>query len=92
MKDDKDELESLWTFCCSADKKADKRLHYVCSVSEIHSHKAGDIVIVDESDEVLFKDLRLFYRKTKPEDTKVIALTATADDGVDFGSERKVLE
>jgi hypothetical protein len=33
MKDDKDELDKIWTFACSKDKKADKRLHYVSSLS-----------------------------------------------------------
>ena len=91
-KDDKDELENIWTFATSQNKNAEKRLHYVCSLKEITKHKYGEVVLVDESDEIIFKDLVLFYQKTKAPETKVICLTATADDGFKEGSEHKVLE
>ena len=50
------------------------------------------VVIIDESDQILFSNLKLFARKTLSEKIHVICLTATADDGFKEGAERKVLE
>ena len=52
----------------------------------------GKIVIVDEADSILYKNPTLFYTKTLHPDTRVVGLTATPDDNVEFGSERKILE
>ena len=50
------------------------------------------VVIIDESDQILFGNLIQFAKKTLNMKIHVICLTATADDGFKEGAERKVLE
>ena len=52
----------------------------------------GKVVIIDEADSILYKNPTLFYTKTLHADTRVIGLSATPDDDVEFGSERKILK
>ena len=49
------------------------------------------MIIVDESDDVMFKDLEAFYKAVKVAKATVICFTATADDG-NKGIERQVVE
>ena len=68
-----------------------KRLHYVCDISDINKAKKN-VVIVDESDNVIFSDLAAFYNKILGANTRVVCLTATAHDGKELGSEKTSLE
>ena len=49
-------------------------------------------MVIDESDERLFRDPSEFSNKTKAEKIHTICLTATAYDGEDDGLERRVLD
>jgi hypothetical protein len=48
-------------------------------------------MIIDESDERMFKDLESFYAGTKSDKVFTICLTATAYDGKDDGLHKKAL-
>lgn len=49
-------------------------------------------MIIDESDERMFRDLNAFYAKTKGENLIVICLTATPYEGEADGTQVKALE
>ena len=49
-------------------------------------------MIIDESDERMFRDLDAFYRKTKSEKVYTICLTATAYEGSNTGIMRRVID
>ena len=49
-------------------------------------------MIIDESDERMFRDLGAFYQKTKSEKVYVICLTATAYDGSEDNLQRTALK
>ena len=49
-------------------------------------------VIIDESDDIMFRDLLAFKKATANKSVKVICLTATAFDGNEEGKERKALD
>lgn len=50
------------------------------------------MLIIDESDERMFKDLEAFYKATKSEKVITICLTATAYEGGNDGLQRTALE
>ena len=54
-------------------------MHYVNGIGSI-SKPGESVLIVDESDEVMFKNLKTFWNKINVEDRSVICLTAAADD------------
>jgi hypothetical protein len=47
------------------------------------------VLIVDESDDVMFKNLKTFWNKINKEDRKVVCLTAAADDNYKGGVEEQ---
>ena len=60
-----------------------------------HSSKKMKVVIIDESDAVMFKDFLAFYNATKGGNITVIGLTATAYNEYDTseaGVEKEALE
>jgi hypothetical protein len=68
-----------------------KRLHYVVGIGSVK--KPGEcVLIVDESDEVMFKNLRTFWNKINQDDRSVVCLTAAADDKYKGGVEEKALK
>ena len=68
-----------------------QRLHYVVGIVNVKIH--GEcVIIVDESDEVMFKNLKTFWRYINYEDRRVICLTAAADDKYEKGVEQQALE
>ena len=82
------------SFAVSSNKNDKKRLHYVHTLNTLDKDVEGDVgkvIIFDEIDSILYKNPVAFWRKTKAENVSVVGLTATQDDGVDFGSERKIL-
>ena len=54
----------LWKYLEAADEKTLKRLKYIVSVTEL-KNVTKCTLIVDESDDVTFNDVELFYRYTK---------------------------
>ena len=79
----------LWAFLEASNKKLLKRLHYQSDLKKFPTLKSKKkcIVVIDEGDEVILKDIKDFYAKTKGENIRVICLTATADDGDKEGVE-----
>ena len=90
MDRDLEECRSLWRFLGASSSKERNRLKHISDVKLINTRSPGTI-IVDESDDVIFKDLLTFYKYTKHSNKKVICLTASPDDGKD-GIERKILQ
>ena len=50
------------------------------------------VLIVDESDEIMFKNLLAFWRQINHPNRKVVCMTAASDDNYDKGVERQALE
>ena len=48
-------------------------------------------MIIDESDERMFKDLETFYKKTRTDKVFVICLTATPYDGAENGIQKTAI-
>ena len=92
LKDrDEREYSKLWSYLTSYSAKIMSRLHHLDSIAEINKTKKN-IIIVDESDDVIFTDLEGFYTKTCAANSRVICLTATVHDGKEKGSEVTALE
>jgi len=70
--------------------KADSRVHYQIT-TKIATNTKNGVMIIDESDEIMFKDLDVFYANTNYKNLKKICLTATAYDGTEEGIELKTL-
>ena len=68
-----------------------KRLRYVVGVGNV-KHEGECVLLVDESDEVMFKNLKAFWNKINKEDRSVICLTAAADDKYEGGVEEQALK
>ena len=68
-----------------------KRLKYVVGVGSI-TKKEECVLIFDESDEIMFRSLKTFWKKIKEEDRSVICLTAAADDKYEGGVEEQALK
>ena len=85
------QLDALWAYIRGQDTKLEKRVTYMTGLENLKANKET-VVIIDESDQILFSNLKLFAKKTLSEKIHVICLTATADDGFKAGAERKVLE
>ena len=50
------------------------------------------VLIVDESDQVMFKNLRAFWQMINHSERKVICMTAASDDNYAKGVERQAIE
>ena len=88
---DEKEQANLFTVLHSVKPNTKKRLHYVNGIGGI-SKLDECVLIVDESDEVMFKNLRTFWNKINKEQRSVICLTAAADDKYKGGVEEEALE
>ena len=88
---DKKEQADLFTVLFKTKPATTKRLKYVVGVGSIT--KPGEcVLIVDESDEIMFRNLKTFWKKIKEEDRHVICLTAAADDKYEGGVEKEALK
>ena len=58
---------------------ARSRLRYVQGLSSIKTNEEC-VLIIDESDEVMFKNLLTFWKQINHADRKVICMTAASDD------------
>ena len=59
-------------------------------ISDVNK-RTENVIIADESDDTIFKDLELFYNKISGANSKIVCLTATPDDGNEKGSEKAAL-
>ena len=81
----------IWRFLSIANSKEHDRITHICDVSEIKA-QTNAVVIIDECDDIIFKDVQLFYKHTKQANKTIIALTASPTDGTQLGVERKILD
>jgi hypothetical protein len=87
---DEREQADLFTVLFANKPATKKHLHYVVGVSGIT--KPGEcVLIVDESDEIMFRNLKAFWKKINKEDRTVVCLTAAADDKYEGGVEKEAL-
>lgn len=87
---DEREQANLFTVLHKIRPDTKKRLHYVAGIGSIN--KPGECVfIVDESDEVMFRNLKTFWKKINKEDRSVVCLTAASDDKYKGGVEEQAL-
>ena len=63
-----------------------RRLHYVIGIGGIRTSEEC-VIVADESDDIMFKNLKTFWKQINHEDRKVICLTAAADDRYEKGVE-----
>ena len=84
METDRLHNENLQKYCDYSHWKYSERVSYQTDLSR-KTNKKNHVMIIDESDERMFKDLGNFYKHTKAEKVFVICLTATAYDGVEKG-------
>ena len=88
---DEREQADLFTVLHKIKPDTKKRLHYVVGIGSVK--KSGEcVLIVDESDEVMFKNLKTFWNKINKEGRSVVCLTAAADDKYKGGVEEKALK
>ena len=66
-------------------------MKYIADFTKVNPSKEA-VFILDEGDEILLNNLKKFWTKTKKDGIDVICLTATADDGREYGVEREALE
>jgi len=93
LKDaDEERNEMLAKFCEKAGKKWSSRVHYQTDLKRKVNSRKKTVLIIDESDERMFRDLHEFHRHTRPENVYTICLTATAYDGGADGLERKAID
>ena len=91
MERDMRDYAQFWSYLRAFSEKMAARLHYHDNIQNVDKSKKN-VIIVDESDDVTFKDLEGFYNKICGANTRVVCLTATAHDGKEKGSERHALE
>ena len=90
-KRDEREYGGLFSVLFTSEPGTRKRLHYAQGVSGVKG-SVESVLIVDESDEVMFGNLRAFWQMINHITRKVICLTAASDDDYDKGVERQALE
>ena len=83
--------KALKTYTDSSGLNWDDRVTYQTGISFEKKPKKG-VIIIDESDAVMFENFKEFHDYTKARDLKVICLTATAFDGLEEGVEREALQ
>lgn len=83
MKRDQKEFRDLWV---STGLEQSVEYH----VGLDFACKSGDVILIDEADELILSDPSKFYAKTKQ--NKCICLTATPDNDDKQGVEREVLK
>ena len=90
LERDKKQCQDLWYFTGAVYEGSSGRLHHVVGVDSLPPKKKC-VVIIDESDDVMMKDLENFVKKTMGQNLQIICLTATPDDGLEDGLERNLM-
>lgn len=80
-KIDQERNKRLQMFCDGSQRKWSGRVHYQTDLKRRKNSTKKAVMIVDESDEIMFRDLLEFYKSTKHERIMTICLTATAYEG-----------
>ena len=91
MEIDRKRNEKMQAYCDEAGKNYSGRVRYQTDLDRGKRTKTA-VMIIDESDERMFKDLGAFYQKTKSDKVYVICLTATAYDGSEDNLQRTALK
>ena len=91
MEIDKKRNENMKAYCDEAGKNYSGRVRYQVDLDRGKRTKTA-VLIIDESDERMWRDLGAFYQKTKSNKVYVICLTATAYDGADDDLQRTALK
>ena len=91
MEIDRERNEKLQKYCESSGRNYSGRVKYQTDLNRKPNSKKTTVMIIDESDERMFRDLESFYQKTKSDKVFVICLTATAYDGSEDDLQRQVL-
>ena len=77
---DKERNRKLQIYCDGARKKYSTRVMYKTDLVRKNFTKTC-VMIIDESDDRMFKDMEAFYKATKSDKVITICLTATPYDG-----------
>ena len=91
LKADEQRNDCLIRYCDASSTKWSGRVRYQTDLRPKNNRKTT-VLIIDESDERMFKDLEAFYKATKSEKVITICLTATAYEGGKDGLQRTALE
>jgi superfamily II DNA or RNA helicase len=87
MRRDETQNSQLKIFYENAQQKWNDRVTYRTGIN-FEPNLSKGVIIIDESDAVMFKDFESYYDNTKYKNLKVIGLTATAYSGQENGVER----
>ena len=67
------------------------RLHYLQGLTSIKTNE-DCVLILDESDAIMFKNLHAFWKQINHPNRKVVCMTAASDDKYKKGVERQAIE
>ena len=90
LKRDYEQCKDLWFYTGMINKNNNEKLHHVVGVDSL-PQKKNCIVVIDESDDVMMRDIQNFAKKTMSLNMRIICLTATPDDGLESGLERRLM-
>ena len=90
MAIDRERNEKMRAYCDNSGRKWTERVKYQTDLSRKKTQK-NTVMIIDESDERMFRDFEAFYKGTKSDKVIVICLTATAMDDSEDHLQRDAL-
>ena len=76
---DEKEYAGFFSVLFKSEVKTKSRLHYFQDMNSIKTNEEC-VLIVDESDEVMFKNLYGFWKQINQKNRKVVCMTAASDD------------
>ena len=88
---DEKEYAGFFSVLFKSEANTKPRLHYIKGMTSIRTSE-DSVLIVDESDEVMFKNLLGFWRQINHPNRKVVCMTAASDDKYEKGVERQAIE
>ena len=63
------------------------RLHYCVGIDGLQKIRKKALLVLDESDAVIFSDVEKFYKLTTKTNFKIVCFSATVSDSKEEGSE-----